>query len=137
VKERKFEPYRILIVDDAPSVREAMRWALEDEPDLVVVGEAGDGRAAVDQAIFLAADAVLLDIDLPGLNGYAVTRSLKALPDPPVVILLTIYADDASRQHGSAAGSDGFIEKSAGWPALIAQLRHLLMGRTPRRSSAS
>lgn len=114
-----------------------MRWALEDEPDLVVVGEAGDGRTGLDQAVRLEADAVLLAIDLPGLDGYAVTRSLKALPDPPVVILLAIYADEISRRHGSAAGSDGLIEKSAGWPPLLAQLRRLLMGRTPRSSSSS
>jgi DNA-binding NarL/FixJ family response regulator len=110
-----------------------MRWALEVEPDLLVVGEASDGCAAVDQAIFLAADVVLVDVELPGLNGYAVTRALKALPDPPLVILLTIYADDASRQQSITAGSDGFAEKSAGWPALIDHLRRLLVSRPPRR----
>lgn len=130
---RKFEPYRILIADDTPPVREAIRWALEAEPDLVVVGEAGDGRAAVNQAVHLAADVVLLDIELSGLDGYAVTRALKALPDSPIVILLTIYADDASRQQSIAAGSDGFVEKSAGWPALIDHLRRLLVSRPPRR----
>jgi DNA-binding NarL/FixJ family response regulator len=110
-----------------------MRWALEAEPDLLVVGEAGDGRAAVDQAVFLAADVVLVDVELPGLNGYAVARALKALPDPPLVILLTIYADDVSRQQSMTAGSDGLAEKSAGWPALIDHLRCLLEGRSPRR----
>lgn len=106
-----------------------MRWALEAEPDLLVVGEAGDGRTAVDQAVHLAADVVLLDIELPGINGYAASRALKALPDPPIVILLTIYADDAFRQQSIAAGSDGFAEKSAGWTALIDHVRRLLGGR--------
>jgi DNA-binding NarL/FixJ family response regulator len=126
---RKAELYRILIVDNAAAVREALRWALEGEPDLLVVGEAGDGAEALRQAAELAPDAVLVDIHLPDINGYAIASSLKTLPDPPVVILLTIYADEASRQESFAAGGDGFVEKSAGWLALIAQLRALLVGR--------
>ncbi len=121
-------PYRVLIVDDVPSVREALRWALEAEKDLLVVGEAGDGQEAINFALELDPDAVLLDIELPGLDGYAVARSIKALPRPPIIIFLTVHTDPFARLQGAAAGSDGYVEKSAGWPALIAQLRFLLAG---------
>jgi CheY-like chemotaxis protein len=76
-------PYRVLIVDDVPAVREALRWALENEPDLVVVGEAGTGADALTCATTLAPDLVILDIELPTLDGYAVTRVLKASAHPP------------------------------------------------------
>ncbi|HLF28730.1 MAG TPA: response regulator transcription factor [Anaerolineae bacterium] len=119
-------PHRILIVDDVPSVREALRWLLDNEPDLEVVGEAGDGAQALERATLLAPDVVILDIELPDLDGYAVTRSLKRLPRPPLVILLSVHGDGLSRQQGADAGSDGFIEKGTDWPQIVAQIRQAL-----------
>jgi DNA-binding NarL/FixJ family response regulator len=123
-------PYRVLIVDDVPAVREALRWALENEPDLVVVGEAGTGADALTCATTLAPDLVILDIELPTLDGYAVARVLKASAHPPVVVFLTTHGDPLSRQRANEASSDGFAEKGAGWPALIAEVRRAL--RTQR-----
>jgi DNA-binding NarL/FixJ family response regulator len=115
--------YRLLLVDDAPEVREALRYALEDEADLVVIGEAGDGLEAIARAAALAPDAVILDIELPRLDGYAVARSLKRSAAPPVIVFLSV--------HSAAAGGDGFAEKGAGWPTLLAELRRALAGRPP------
>ncbi len=134
--------HRVLIVDRTPRVREALRWALENEPDLAVVGEAGDGASARDRAAELAPDLVLLDIALPDLDGHGVARALKALPRPPVVICLATHDDTAARAHATAEGGDGFAGKSGGWPSLIAEVRRALAGRppgpargsTPRRS---
>lgn len=124
-----FSPYRVLIVDDAPSVREALRWLFDSETDLEVVGEAADGHAALHSALELKPDLVILDIELPGVDGYAVTRSLKALPQPPIVVLLSVHGDPFSRQRGLEAGSDGFIEKGTDWPHLVAQIRQTLAAR--------
>jgi DNA-binding NarL/FixJ family response regulator len=121
--------YRVLIVDDAPEVREALRYALEDEGDLVVVGGAGAGDEALDHVTELAPDIVILDIELPGLDGYAVARALKALMPTSVVVFLTVHSDAASRQRAAEAGGDGFAEKAAGWSTLIAEVRRALASR--------
>jgi two-component system response regulator AlgR len=119
--------YRVLIVDDAPSVREALRWLLDEIPYLTVVGEAEDGVTAVNAATTLTPDLVILDINLPGQDGYHVARSLKQLDSPPLVIFLTAHGSSSNRQRAHAAG-DGYVEKEAGWPALLAQINQLLGG---------
>jgi DNA-binding NarL/FixJ family response regulator len=119
-------PYTVLLVDDTPAVREALRWALEDAGDLEVVGEAGDGRAAVERASALAPDVVILDLELPGRDGYDVTHALKQQPAAPLVIILTIHSDALSRERSLAAGADAFVGKGDGWPALIAAVRQAL-----------
>jgi DNA-binding NarL/FixJ family response regulator len=118
--------YRVLIVDDAPPVREALRWALEAEPELEVVGEAGSGRAALEGALALAPDVVILDVGLPDVDGFTVARTLKASATSPLVIFLTIYCDPLSRARAAEVGGDAFVEKGSGWPALIAQVRQAL-----------
>jgi DNA-binding NarL/FixJ family response regulator len=123
------KPKRVLVVDDVPSVREALRWALEAEADLPVVGEAGDGVLALELAQALSPDLIILDIELPKLNGYDVARTLKRASQPPLVIFISVHADSASRQQALAAGGDGFVEKGLGWLALIAQIRALVEGR--------
>lgn len=119
-------PTRVLIVDDVPAVREALRWVFEDTPDLTVVGEADNGETAVTQAASLTPDVVILDIELPRANGYTVAQKLKALAQPPLVVFLTIHGDKASRRQAQRAGGDAFVEKAAGWPALLAKIRQLL-----------
>jgi DNA-binding NarL/FixJ family response regulator len=129
--ESQHRRYRVLIVDDVPEVREALRWALENEADLVVVGEAGDGVEALDRAAALAPDVVILDIELPRLDGYAVTRALRAAAHPPVVVFLSVHTDPLSRRRGVEAGGSGFAEKGVGWPAFIAEVRRALAERPP------
>jgi DNA-binding NarL/FixJ family response regulator len=123
------KPYRILIVDDAPAVRESLSWLLLDEPGLTVVGEAATGGDAIDQALKLDPDLVILDIELPDINGFDVTRQLKALPRPPLVLLLSIHSDDLSRQRSVEAGCDAFVEKGLGWPGLLAVMQEMLNAR--------
>jgi DNA-binding NarL/FixJ family response regulator len=122
-------PYRVLLVDDVPEVREASQWALETELDLVVVGEAGTGADALTCAMSLTPDIVILDIELPALDGYAVTRSVKGLGHPPIIVFLTVHSDPLSRRWAAEAGGDGFAEKEAGWPALITEVRPTLRAR--------
>jgi DNA-binding NarL/FixJ family response regulator len=121
-------PHRILIVDDAPAVRESLGWLLLDEPGLTVVGEAADGKEAIRRAVDLTPDLVILDIELPDTDGFSVARQLKALPQPPLVVLLSVHNDDLSRQRGADAGCDAFVEKGLGWPGLLAVLQEVLAG---------
>src|SRR5512143_651586 len=123
------QPHRVLIVNGVSIVRESLRWLLENEPDLTVIGEAANGLDALQRATELSPDLVILDVQLPQLDGYAVTRSLKQLPDAPLVILVSVYDDPLSRQRGLAAGSDGFIEKGTDWAPLITQIRRALAER--------
>ena len=100
-----------------------------DEPGLAVIGDAANGSEALRQASHLDPDLVILDIELPDLDGFVVTRQLKALPRPPLVVLLSIHSDDLSRQRGAQAGCDAFVEKGMGWPGLLAVLQEVLHGR--------
>jgi DNA-binding NarL/FixJ family response regulator len=120
---------RILIVDDAPVVREALRWVIEDTADLEMVGEAGEGKEALRRAARLRPDVVVLDIHLPGLDGYGVARALKSMPNPPVVIFLSVDNGAEARQRGVEAGGDAFAAKAQGWEALLTQIRAAFMTR--------
>jgi DNA-binding NarL/FixJ family response regulator len=115
-------PYTVLIVDDLPVVREALRWLIEDEADLTVVGEAGTGLEAVDRVAHLAPQVVILDVELPDIDGFAVARRLKALPNPPAIVFLTVHGDVSTRQQALEAGADGFAEKGRGWLTLVDQI---------------
>jgi DNA-binding NarL/FixJ family response regulator len=117
--------YRILLVDDIASVREALRWVLESEPGLVVVGEASDGMAALVEAHRLQPDVVILDLMLPALDGIAVARRIKMMPVPPLVVVLSVHGGAAARRRAKAVGADGFVEKSGGWIPLLDLLRTL------------
>lgn len=121
--------YRILIVDDAPAVRESLGWLLEDEPDLTVVGNASTGSDAIQQMVNLKPDLILLDIELPDMDGFTVTRKLKALPSPSLVVLLSIHNDAISRERGYNAGCDAYVGKELGWEGLLAVLHKVLSDR--------
>ena len=123
------KPRRVLVVDDAAAVREALRWAFEDETDSQIVGEAADGLQALELAHSLVPDLVILDIELPKLDGYSVARALKTVETPPAIIFLSVHTDQLSRQAALAAGGDAFVEKGHGWLTLIAQIRALGSGR--------
>jgi DNA-binding NarL/FixJ family response regulator len=122
--------YTVLIVDDVPVVREALRWIIEDEADLNVIGEAGDGVEAVHLAAELMPEVVILDVELPGQDGYAVARKLKAMPQPPAIVFLTVHADPLSRQRAFEAGGDAFAEKGRGWLSLVDQIHLALANRS-------
>ena len=122
-------PYRVLIVDDLPEVREALRWALKNESDLMVVAEVATGVEALRCVTAFMLDVVILDIRLPTLDGFAVTHTPKASARLSVVVFLTVHSNPLSRQRAGAAGSDGFAEKGAGWPVLITEVRRVLRAR--------
>jgi DNA-binding NarL/FixJ family response regulator len=101
----------VLIVDDHPSFRGMARALLENE-GYAVVGEAPDGASAVEQARALRPDIVLLDVQLPGLDGFAVAERLAAEPDPPAVVLISSRAPASYRRRLRASPARGFVAKS-------------------------
>lgn len=122
---------RILIVDDAPAVRESLSWLLEDETGLMVVGTASTASGAIEEAVRLRPDLVLLDVELPDGDGFAVTRQIKDLPNAPRVVLLSVHGDEHSKQRGAEAGCDAYVEKGAGWLGLLKILKFILADDPP------
>jgi DNA-binding NarL/FixJ family response regulator len=85
---------RILIADDHPIVRQGLRQAIEAEPGLTVVGEAGDGHAALERIQALQPEIAVLDIDMPGADGLAVAREIRARKLSVELIFLTIHREE-------------------------------------------
>ena len=104
---------RVLLVDDQDMVRAGFRLLLEAEPGVDVVGEAGDGRHAVAETRRLRPDIVLMDIQMPGMDGIDATRELTVAGDPARVIMLTTFERDDYVFEALRAGASGFLLKNA------------------------
>ena len=115
---------RVLLVDDQPLLRTGFRMILEAEPDLVVVGEAGDGLQAVEQVRALQPDVVLMDIRMPGLGGIEATQRITAPAESAVkVLVLTTFDLDEYVVDALRAGASGFLLKDAPAHELVQALR--------------
>jgi len=100
----------VLIVDDHEDFRRSARALLQAE-GFTVVGEAADGAEAIAQATGLRPDIVLLDIQLPGLDGFAVAENIAAQPDPPAIVLISSREATAYRTRLATTPARGFIAK--------------------------
>ena len=107
---------RILIVDDHEVVRQGLRFALHQEPDLTVVDECADGATALDRIARLRPDVVLLDMVMPGLDGLAVLHALRDRHDPAAVVVLTSYPAEDRAMDAVRAGAVSYLSKSAAAP---------------------
>jgi DNA-binding NarL/FixJ family response regulator len=110
---------RILIVDDNAEVRRELRTLLPLAGDLEIVGEAADGLEAVRLAEALRPHAILLDLQMPVLDGYAAARRIKDRWPACRVVALTVHDDEATRQKARQAGVDVFLVKGAPLGALV------------------
>ena len=121
-------PVRVLLVDDDDLMRAGLTAVLSSDKRIDVVGEASDGRAAVERAIELRPDVVLMDVRMPGLDGIAATRELLAVsPDVRVVVLTTFEQDDYI--FGAlSAGASGFLLKRTRPEELIAAIHTVAAG---------
>ena len=114
---------RVLLADDQRLVRSGFRMILRADPELEVVGEAGDGLEAVELAGALAPDVVLMDVRMPNLDGIEATRRITAAPDPPRVLVLTTFDLDEYVYGALRAGASGFLLKDAPEEQLAAAIR--------------
>lgn len=121
-------PISILLVDDQQLIRLGFRMVLDAEEDLIVVGEAADGHAAIAQAAALRPDIVLMDIRMPGLDGIAATEAIvREHPDTRVLVLTTFDLDEYA--FGAIrAGASGFLLKDAQRHEMIAAVRAVHRG---------
>ncbi len=113
---------RVLIVDDTSQVRQDLRTLLPLLGDLEIAGEAANGQEAIKQAAVLRPDVILMDLEMPIMDGYEATHQIKTRWPDCRVIALTIHADEAARHKASQAGVDEFIEKGAPIPSLLQAL---------------
>jgi DNA-binding NarL/FixJ family response regulator len=120
---------RVIVADDQEIVRTGLTMILNAQPDIEVIGEAADGRRAVELARRLRPDVCLFDIRMPGMDGIEATRRLAgpAVDDPLAVVVITTFDLDDYVYAALKAGARGFLLKDAG-PTLLAQAVHAAAG---------
>ena len=106
----------VLIVDDQAPFLRAMSAVIEETDGFRILAEAGSGEEAVVTARALLPDLVLMDVNLPGIDGLEATRRLRERPSPPVVLLLSTYDDDAGARFIAECGAAAYVTKSAFGP---------------------
>lgn len=119
---------RILLADDHVTVRHGLKLIIEGEPDMQVVSEVSDGDAAVERAVALKPDVIVMDISMPGMNGLVATRKLKALRPEAAIITLTRHGDDAYLQELLRAGVSGYVLKQSAPAELLQAIRAVAAG---------
>jgi DNA-binding NarL/FixJ family response regulator len=111
---------RVLIVDDQEPFRAVARMVVELTDGFEVVGEAVTGEDSVVSARVLKPDLVLMDVNLPGINGLEATKQILAEPTPPVVLMLSTYEPEEYAPRAAGAGAAAYIPKSAFGPEVLA-----------------
>lgn len=119
---------RVLLVDDQPLVRSGLRTLMEEEPDLDVVGEAGNGADAIRLARELRPDVGVMDIRMPGIDGIAATAAITAASGPTRILVLTTFDEDEHVYGALRAGAAGFLVKDAALEEIIAAVRVIAAG---------
>ncbi len=114
---------RLLVVDDQPAVRRGLRVRFHLEPDMQVVGEASSGREALTLAQTLAPDVVLMDLEMPGMDGIEATAALRTIVPQSAVVILSIHTERQTRIRAQAAGAVAFVEKRGTTDTLLAAIR--------------
>jgi NarL family two-component system response regulator LiaR len=119
---------RVVIADDHRVVRDGLCYLLDQEPDVKVVGEAGDGRQTVAVVAATRPDVLLLDLYMPGQDGHAVLAALRDAPDRPAVVVLTSATDDENLVRAVHAGATSYLLKTAPAEHVIAAVRDAAAG---------
>ncbi|MBD0023084.1 response regulator [Gordonia pseudamarae] len=120
---------RIMLVDDDPLVRSGLRLLLGGQSDLAIVAVAANGREAVTMYTADPVDLLLMDLRMPVLDGIDATRTLKQLPTPPAILVLTTFDADDYVVRALAVGADGFLLKDTDPPEIVDAIREVLAGR--------
>ncbi|MFE7567346.1 response regulator [Streptomyces sp. NPDC057539] len=127
----------VLVVDDQTVVRAGFAAVIDAEPDMTVVGEAGDGAAAVSLAEQLAPDVIVMDVRMPGLDGITATRIITGRDNPPRVLVLTTFDLDAYVFETLRAGASGFLLKDVQAAELLHGIRVVAGGESVLAPSAT
>lgn len=122
------ETIRLLLADDHAVVRSGLRLLLEAQPDLAIIGEAENGEEAIRRTAELQPDVVLMDIEMPGMNGIEAARRIKAQSPGTSVLALTMYEDDQYFFEMLRAGASGYVPKRAAPDELASAIRAVSRG---------
>lgn len=128
---------RVVLVDDQALFRAGIRMLVASQPDLDVVGEAGDGREALEVVRSTRPDVVLMDIRMPVMDGLTATAEILAQPDPPRIVMLTTFDLDEAAARAIRQGASGFLLKDADPEFLLAAIRTVNSGSSVIAASAT
>ncbi len=121
---------RVLLVDDHPLMRDGLRLLIDSQPDMTVVGSAGDGSTGVAAVLDLAPDVVVMDIELPGEDGLAASRRLLELRPLTKVVILSAYADARYVTEAVQVGVKGYLLKGNPPDQVVSAIRAVISGHT-------
>lgn len=116
---------RVMVVDDNPVVSECLASLLNEEPRIEVCDRVESGLLAFARVAAHRPDAVLMDLEMPGIGGIAAIKRIKDLVGPPLIIVVTMHDGEEMRAHAMRAGADGFISKGRVGYELLPMLRAL------------
>ena len=120
--EQNHRRVRVLIVDDTPQVRRDLHQFLELTGGIEVVAEAADGQEAVRLAVELSPDVIIMDLEMPGMDGFEATRQIKAQVHAARIVILSMHAGPENVARARFAGADEFIVKGADFQVLISAI---------------
>jgi DNA-binding NarL/FixJ family response regulator len=119
---------RILVADDHAIVRQGLRLLIDNQPDMEVIGEAADGKAALDLAIAVKPDIVVMDVSMPGMSGLIATRSLKRQQPTIMIVALTRHEDDTYLEELLRAGASAYVLKQSAPSDFLKAIRAVAAG---------
>lgn len=119
----------VLLVEDHSIVREGLRALLELRPDFEVIGEASNGRQAVELALKLRPAVVVMDVAMPALNGFEATRQILAAAPDTKILVLSAHSDDEYVAHMAALGAAGYLVKQNSGEMLVRAIKEIAAGR--------
>lgn len=122
------DAFRILIAEDHQTVREGIKLLVNAQPDMEVIGEAGDGEEAIRLAEELAPDLLLMDVSMPRMNGLKATKELRKLRPDLRILTLTRHTDDGYLRQLIGAGANGYVLKQSAPEQLINAIRSIAKG---------
>jgi two-component system, NarL family, response regulator len=122
-------PIRLLITDNHPVVRQGLTTILEQESDMTVIGQAGNGREAVEMFRQQQPDVTLMDLRMPEMNGVDAIKAICAEFDSAAIVVLTTFDGDEDIYRGLQAGAKGYLLKDAGTEELLAAIRTVARGQ--------
>ncbi|PMC06539.1 DNA-binding response regulator [Microbacterium sp. UMB0228] len=128
---------RVVLVDDQALFRAGIRMLVASQPDLEVVGEAGNGREALDVIAATRPDVVLMDIRMPVMDGLTATAEILSRPEPPRIVMLTTFDLDEAAARAIRQGASGFLLKDADPEFLLAAIRTVHAGSSVIAASAT